>query len=60
VSPFLGPGNLAVDGNATSRVFHITNGVTVTISSLTISNGFADGLNFPDFVAAASLTITRR
>src|SRR2546427_4995679 len=29
----LGPGNLAVDGNATSRVFHITNGVTVTISS---------------------------
>ncbi len=43
-----GPGNLAVDGNAASRVFHITNAVTVTISSLTITNGHTAGLNFPD------------
>jgi hypothetical protein len=37
----LGPGAnvLAVDGNATSTVFHITDGVTVTISALTITNG---------------------
>ena len=36
-----GPANLAVDGNAASRVFHIANGVTVTIASLTITNGNA-------------------
>jgi hypothetical protein len=34
-----GPGNLALDGNAASRVFHITNAVTASISSLTITNG---------------------
>ena len=36
-----GPNTLAVDGNATSRVFHITNGVTATIFGLTITNGHA-------------------
>ena len=36
-----GPGanNLAVDGNAQSRVFYINPGKTVTISGLTITNG---------------------
>src|SRR5438270_1120640 len=36
-----GPGaeNLAVNGNAKSRVFHIVSGQTVTISGLTITNG---------------------
>lgn len=36
-----GPGaaNLAVNGNYTNRVFHITNGVSVSISGLTITNG---------------------
>ena len=36
-----GPGadNLAVDGNAKSRVFHIGSGVTVVLSGLTITNG---------------------
>jgi hypothetical protein len=40
-----GPGaaRLAVDGNATSRVFHISSGKTVTISGLTISNGYVSG-----------------
>jgi hypothetical protein len=44
----LGPGteNLAVDGNAMSRVFHIGAGTTVTISGLTIRNGMVTG-NFP-------------
>ena len=44
----VGPGQnvLAVDGNAASRVFHVTNGVTVAISGLTITNGAATG-NFP-------------
>src|ERR1051326_2007852 len=39
-----GPGseNLAVDGNANSRVFHIGPGRAVTISGLTITNGHAD------------------
>ena len=39
-----GPGseNLAVNGNANSRVFHIGSGHTVTISGLTITNGHAD------------------
>jgi N-acetylneuraminic acid mutarotase len=38
-----GPGteNLAVNGNANSRVFHIGSGHTVTISGLTITNGQA-------------------
>ena len=46
-----GPGaaNLAVDGNATYRVFQIgSNAGTVTISSLTITNGAANG-GPPDF-----------
>src|SRR6266480_164132 len=36
-----GPGaaNLAVNSNAASRVFHITNAVTVSTSGLTITNG---------------------
>src|SRR5947207_1094346 len=34
-----GAGSLAVDGNATSLVFHIGYGRTVTISGLTITNG---------------------
>ena len=44
-----GPGadNLAVDGNAKSRVFHIDFAQTVTISGLTITGGSASG-NFPD------------
>jgi hypothetical protein len=40
-----GPGaeNLAVNGNAKSRVFHIASGETVTISGLTIINGYTAG-----------------
>jgi hypothetical protein len=40
-----GPGadNLAVDGNASSRVFHIASGKTVSITDLTITNGIATG-----------------
>jgi hypothetical protein len=34
-----GANRLAVDGNASSRVFHITPGTTVTIAGLTITNG---------------------
>ena len=37
-----GPANLAVNGNAASRVFHIAPSNTVTIASLTITNGRAD------------------
>ena len=38
-----GPGadQLSVNGNASSRVFHISPGKTVTISDLTITNGYA-------------------
>jgi Chlamydia polymorphic membrane protein (Chlamydia_PMP) repeat len=48
-----GPGadNLAVDGNAKSRVFHISIGRTVVISGLTIKNGFVTG-DYPDGVGA--------
>ena len=38
-----GPAALAVDGNAASRVFHVMPGNTVTISSLTITNGHVTG-----------------
>lgn len=37
-----GAGNLAVNGNQASRVFHVGSGTTVTISGLTIANGFID------------------
>src|SRR5438067_6457140 len=39
-----GPGaaSLTVNGNATSRVFHIGSGRTVTISGLTVTNGNAN------------------
>src|SRR4029453_2510498 len=40
-----GPPRLAVDGNATSGVFHIGSGKNVTISGLTITNGYAYGEN---------------
>ena len=42
-----GPGaeSLGVDGNAKSRVFHVTGG-NVTISDLTITNGNAGGIQF--------------
>jgi uncharacterized delta-60 repeat protein len=45
-----GPGatNVVVDGNHASRVFHISSGRTVTISGLTITNGHATGVWFPD------------
>ena len=49
---------LAVDGNATSRIFQIGSGKTVTISNLTIRNGQG---NFGGGIlngAAATLTIT--
>jgi hypothetical protein len=39
-----GAGVLAVDGNNSSRVFHISSGATVTISGLTIRNGHDDSL----------------
>jgi hypothetical protein len=59
-----GPGadSLAVDGNAKTRVFHITSGRTVTISRLTVSNGRVFG--FPDDIGAgiyndhATLTVS--
>ena len=43
-----GPGadQLSVNGNAASRLFHISSGKTVTISGLTITNGSATG-GFP-------------
>jgi hypothetical protein len=37
-----GPANLAVNGNAASRVFHINTNTTVTISGLTITDGSSD------------------
>jgi hypothetical protein len=45
-----GPGaaNLAVNGNAKTRIFHIGSGRTVTISGVTISNGNANNQSLPD------------
>ena len=45
-----GPGKdvLAVNGNATSRVFHTTPGTVVAISDLTITNGYANTQPVPD------------
>ena len=60
-----GPGAniLAVDGNHASRVFNVGSGQTVTISGLTITNGYATG-NYPADVGGgilndhATLTVT--
>jgi Chlamydia polymorphic membrane protein (Chlamydia_PMP) repeat len=40
-----GPGsdNLTIDANYSSRVFHVSGGVTATVSGLTITNGSANG-----------------
>ncbi|HVM63180.1 MAG TPA: choice-of-anchor Q domain-containing protein [Verrucomicrobiae bacterium] len=40
-----GPTNLAVNGNAASRAFYIGPSTIVSLSSLTITNGLADGLS---------------
>ncbi len=47
-----GPGSLAVDGNGLNRVFHIRLGKVVTISGLTITNGFLGDLQVPDINGA--------
>jgi len=54
-----GPGanNLAVDGNAKSSVFHIAPGETVTISGLTITNGYTTGFGGGIHNDHASLTL---
>jgi hypothetical protein len=50
---------LAIDGNATSRIFHIGSGETVTISGLTIRNGHDDTIGGGiDNEGGATLTIT--
>jgi len=45
-----GPGatNVAVNGNAASRVFHVSNSIVAAISGLTITKGSADGAGYPD------------
>src|SRR4029077_11646885 len=54
-----GAGLLAVDGNATSRVFQIGSGETVTISGLTIRNGHDDTTGGGiDNESGATLTIS--
>jgi hypothetical protein len=50
---------LAVDGNASSRVFHIVSGERATISGLTIRNGHDDSIGGGiDNEGGATLTIT--
>jgi hypothetical protein len=60
-----GPGaaNLAVNGNAASRVFYISSGKTVTISGLTITNGRKSGIGIESVGAGilnghATLTVS--
>jgi hypothetical protein len=54
-----GADELAVDGNASSRVFQIGSGETVTISGLTIRNGHDDNIGGGiDNEGGATLTIT--
>lgn len=57
-----GPGakNLAVDGNAQSRVFYVNPGKTVTIDGLTVANGYSysSGEGAGIFNDAGALAIT--
>jgi hypothetical protein len=41
-----GPANLAINGNSTSRVFHVSNAVNALIAGLSITNGAVSG-SFP-------------
>jgi hypothetical protein len=51
--------SLAVDGNATSRVFHIGSGNTVSISSLTVKNGRGGGVaNDHSALAVTNCTVS--
>ena len=54
-----GPGaaNLAVNGNASSRVFHVGSGRTVTIAGLTITNGHVPDLGGGIYNDHATLTV---
>ena len=52
-----GPGNLAVDGNSVSRVFHIQNAGTVAISSLTVSNGSGGIFNDHSTLTVSNCTL---
>ena len=52
-----GAGVLAVDGNASSRIFGITGG-TVAISGLTIQNGAAPNAGTPFFGTGGAVSIT--
>jgi len=60
-----GPANLAVDGNAASRIFDIGSNTVVSITGLTITNGVADsGANPPNSAGGiyndhAALTLIR-
>jgi hypothetical protein len=57
-----GPGvaSLTVDGNATSRVFHIAPGKTVSISDLTLTSGSTDSENGGGILNDhATLTVNR-
>jgi len=49
--------NLAVNGNAKSTVFHIGSGETVTISGLSITNGYTTGFGGGIHNDHASLTL---
>jgi hypothetical protein len=55
-----GPGAniLAVNGNATSRVFYISSGKTVNISGLTITNGHASDVDFGAGIFNDDATLT--
>src|ERR1044072_2440039 len=55
-----GPGakNLAVDGNAQSRVFYVNPGKTVTVDSITVANGYSKGNGGGIYNEAAALIVT--
>ena len=55
-----GPGanNLAVDGNAQSIVFYVNPGKTVTVSGLTVENGYSDAQNSGGGIFNDTATLT--
>src|SRR5262249_32037040 len=55
-----GPGaaNLAVNGNDTIRVFHVSGGTTVTISGLSIANGYSEAGGGAIYNDHSTLTVT--
>ena len=48
-------GGITIDGNAGSRIFEFASGTSNSLIGLTLTNGYASGVDFPDYMGGAIL-----